>query len=494
MSKSSVAWAVAGLLCACGGSSSSPDAGVDAPSVATRTVTGHQILHLGTPSGITDLPNDLSHATVAVMVPPDFKTIYGYGGADGTFSVPDVPVGEYYFVAGTHYFVASGDTLDLDFNLVGRADATFVSSPTNLTFNVTGMTAWQDGDEIEIYSPQSGTLGFDLEAYATTGAPAPSDTSLNGMVYDLRYASRNTAPSASAGDFVTVAHLSKATDGTHSYTAMAEMFRPAGLNVTNGSSNTITDAFMPVTTTQTLTATWDRPAFAADLEAHFPHSDTQNWSTFAITALQRAGTLGYYDSGPDLLFFAPGYTTDSSAVTTSWTYADPFPADWGRILWNRYYRYRFISLPGAQPTAVRAQIRTYRDLSTVAADPMFEPGAGVVVNPKINGSDALALAAMTGIGVTPTLSWDPPAIGTASKYYVTVYSVLNVSGTTTLKQLALLETPDTQLQIPPSVLAAGQPYVFEIGLRATSADLVNHPFANALPDAWASITTTMATP
>jgi hypothetical protein len=75
-----------------------------------------------------------------------------------------------------------------------------------------------------------------------------------------------------------------------------------------------------------------------------------------------------------------------------------------------------------------------------------------------------------------------------------VYSVLNVSGTTTLKQLALLETPDTQLQIPPSVLAAGQPYVFEIGLRATSADLVNHPFANALPDAWASITTTMATP
>jgi hypothetical protein len=473
----------------------SPDAGADAPpDVATRTVSGHSILHLMTPTSVADVPTDLSHATIEVLVPPDFTPIYGSGGSDGTFSVPNVPVGPYYFVAGAHYFVTSGDTIDLDYSAVGRPTAVFVNQPTNLTFTVNAMTPWQDGDEIEMYSPQSGTLAFDLEASATTGAPAASDTSLNSMVYDLRNASRNTAPSAAAGDLVTVAHLSKATDGTRNYTALSQTFTPVGLEVTNGGSATISDSFSAIPSSQTLATTWDRPAFAADLAAHFPHADADNFSTFAITALPRASMLGFYDAGPDLLFFAPGYTTDTSAVTASWPYGDPFPVDWGRIVWNRYYRYRLISLPGAQPAPIYGRLLTYRDLSTLSASPMFEPGVGAVVNPTINGSDALALAAMTSIGATPTLKWDPPAIGIAAKYYVNVYSVVNQNGTTTLRKVAELETPDTQLVIPPMLLVTAQPYVFEIEARATSIDLVMHPNAYALPDAYSMVMTTMATP
>lgn len=487
---------VAGLVCACGGDSKkSPDAGVDGPpDVATRTVTGHDVLHLVTPTGTADLPTDLTHATIAVVAAPDFTPIFGTGAADGTFSVSGVPVGEYYLVAGTHYYVTSADTLDLDFSLVGRPTATFVTQPTSLTFSLTGMRAWQAGDELEMYSPQSGTLAFDLEAAATSGAPTGSDTALTNMVYDLRNASRNTAPSTAAGDVVTIAHLSVATDGTRSYTALAQTFDPTSLEVTNGGSASITGAFMDGSASQTLTTTWDRPAFAADLTAHFPHANAQNYSTFAVTALQSATTLGFYDNGPDLLFFAPGYTTDSSAVSAAWPYVDPFPAEWGRIVWNRYYRYRLIALPGAQATAIYARLLTYRDASTLAADPMFEPGIGVVVTPTVNGSDALALGAITNATTTPTLAWNAPAIGTAAKYYVNVYTVTNVSGTTTLKRIAVLETAHTQLAIPSNLLVAAQPYVFEIVARSTAVDLAAHPNAHALPEAYSSVMTTMVTP
>jgi len=496
MSKRCVGLIVGGLLTACSGSSGRhPDAAADAPpDVATRTMSGHDIIHLLTPTGSSDVPSNLSRATIEVLAAPSFTAIYGTGNADGTFSVPDVPIGEYYFVAGTHYFVGSADTIDLDTHHVGRADDIFVNQPTNLTFTLTGMSAWQVGDEIEMYSPESGTLAFDLEAAATSGAPVANDTALNGMVYDLRNASRNTAPSAAAGDTVTIAHLSKATDGTRTYEALEQSFVPTGLEVANGGSASISGAFSNVATTKNLTVTWDRPAFAADLAAHFPHADSRNFSTFAVTALQQASTLGFYDGGPDLLFFAPGYTTDTSAVAAAWTYGDPFPTDWGRIAWNRYYKFRFISLPGAQPAAIYARLFSYRDLSTLAADPMFEPGIGVVVNPTINGSDALALAAITGTGTTPTLKWEAPAIGTPAKYYVNVYSVLNESGTTSLQTVAILETTDPQLAIPPMLLTAGQPYVFEIEAHATSVDVVAQPFAHALPEAYSTVTTTMVTP
>jgi hypothetical protein len=498
MSKSYLALAL--LLSACGSSSpKSPDAGVDAPpdmspDVPTRTVTGHYILHLVSPSGDADVPIDLSHATVEVMVPPDFTPIVGTGSADGTFSVPNVPVGEYYFVAGTHYYVTSADTLDLDTWAVGRSTAEFATQPTNVTLDLTGMDPWQAGDQIQMYSPQSGTLAYSMDADATSGAPAASDTSLNGMVYDLRSADRPSLPDATAGDEVTVVQLSTETDGTRTYNALTHTFSPSGLTVTNGGSATINGAFTAPSASQTLAATWNRPAFAAELAAHFPHAEDDNWSTFGVTALQRAGTLGFFDGGPDLVYFAPGYTTDSSVVSASWPYADPYPADWGRILWNRYEKYRYISLPGAQPTAMFADLEAFRDLTTLADDPQFEPLVGLVLHPRINDDDALSTTPLTDIGGSPTLSWNPPSIGTASKYYVVVYRVNDVGGVTEVQETAVLETAETHLKIPPNLLSNGQPVVFSIEVRSTTADLVAHPHAYGLPDAFSSLPTTIATP
>ena len=108
------------------------------------------------------------------------------------------------------------------------------------------------------------------------------------------------------------------------YSTLAQAFIPAGLTVTNGGSALINDAFTAVARSQTLTAIWDRPAYAAQLAARFPPRSRRELVEFAVTALQSAGRLGFYDNGPDLVFFAPGYTKDTSMVSASWPYGDPY--------------------------------------------------------------------------------------------------------------------------------------------------------------------------
>ena len=141
-------------------------------------------------------------------------------------------------------------------------------------------------------------------------------------------------------------------------------------------------AFTTVAPSQTVAMTLDRPAFAAELNAHYKNTASQNWSTFAITALQGATTHGFYNDGPDVLVYAPGYSTDSSAITTSWPYGDPFPADWGRIAWTRYMKYRLIQLPGGSATTAFGSLFTYVDVASLATQSTIEPGIGMVVNPK----------------------------------------------------------------------------------------------------------------
>jgi len=456
-----------------------------------RTVTGSYVVHWLSPAGEVDMPVDLSHATVAVVAPPTFTPIYGSGSVDGTFTVPGVPVGDYYFDAGGHYYVMSGDTLDLQTYFVGHPGESVVTAPTNLTFDMTSLAPWQSGDELEIYAPTDGMLGFDLEAFAGSAAPMANDTTLTNFAWNLENADRDPLPS---NDVATLAQLSMQTDGSRSYKSVSRTFATAPLTLSNGGNASVTGAFTTVNPTQTLTMTWDRPAFAAELDAHDPSTASQNWSTFAITALQGASTHGVFDEGPDVLVFAPGYSTDASAITTAWPYGDPFPSEWGRIAWLRFMKYRLIQLPGGSAAGAFSSIFQYVDLASLATQSTIEPAIGLVTTPKIGTADALTTTTITGMTTTPTLSWGAPTIGTAAKYYVNVRTVTVSNGATTLRTVAIFETTHTQVAIPPGVLQQSLTYVFEIQARASASDLVTTPLVKSLPDARSTLTTAMATP
>lgn len=487
------------LACACGGGSGDPaidasqiDAAIDAP-VALRTVTGTLRRRFVSPTGIVEVTANLSNATVSALSPPSFTVHSGTGSADGTFTIPEVPEGLYYLKLGTRYLLLTADAVDLGVDIRGRATARGATSPTQLTFDLTELAAWQSTDELQM-SSSAGTAAYAMQADAAN-PPANSATALSGFTYDLELADVPVLLDASAGDTLMLTQLSTQTVAGRTYRSVARSFAPEPFTVTNGGTATLSGAFTTVPSTNTLTAVWNRPAYAAELAAHYPGADPRNLSTFAISPLPEGAARGYYSPAPDVVVFAPGYTNDSTAVTMAWPYGDPYPQEWTRIAWSRFFKFRFAQLGNAEPAPLFAYMLTYRDLSTVSPQAPIEPLVGAVVDPKIAGKDALGSALVTDVGLTPTLSWTAPSLGTATRYYVLVHNVSIQNGVTTLRPIAALETSATELVVPPGILVAGQTYAFEITARAMpGVDLAATPNRRSLPDGWTTITTTFATP
>jgi hypothetical protein len=457
-------------------------------------VTGTYHYRFVTPTGVVDVPINLTNASVSALAPPNDTVYPGTGSSDGTFTIADVPEGPYYLKLNKRYLVLTANDVDLSFDIHGRPTARFATSPTPLTFDVTSMATWQADDELQLTSP-AGTAAYFVEQTATAGAPVTNDTALSGMTFDLSRAAVPVLIDSSEGDELTLTQLSTQTVGARTYRSVARTFTPAPFSVTNGGAATLAGAFTTVDATKTLDVTWDRPAFSAELASHFPGASSQNLSTLAISALPDAGSRGYYSNAPDIVVYAPGYTTDSTAVTTAWPYGDPFPSDWTRIAWIRYYRYRFAAIPGSQSAPLYARMLTYRDLSTVTTAAPIEPIVGTVVSPMIEGMGALGSGSLSGVGTTPTISWTAPTLGTASLYYVLVYLVSVQNGATVLQQDSSFETSATSLQIPPGIMTDGQTYAFEIEARSIpGVDLSATPNRRALPEGVASVTTKFVTP
>ena len=114
------------------------------------------------------------------------------------------------------------------------------------------------------------------------------------------------------------------------------------------------------------------------------------------------------------------------------------------------------------------------------------PLVGVVQNPSINGNSFFAN--QSGVGLTPTLTWSAPSVGTATFYRVRVYQLINNDGNTTLANIAGLSTQATSLQIPPGLLTAGQTYVFLINARYTSGlNFAKNPYFQGPSTAYAQV-------
>src|SRR5258705_12263043 len=103
-----------------GGPSPTPpkDAAVDAALL--RTVTGTADLDVISAAGTSTLHADFTRLTPVAMTPPAFAPIDGSGTSNGTFSIPGVPEGTYYLQLASSYFVLSGDTVDLSFDVLGN--------------------------------------------------------------------------------------------------------------------------------------------------------------------------------------------------------------------------------------------------------------------------------------------------------------------------------------------------------------------------------------
>lgn len=465
-----------------------PDLLPPPPDMVTPPVRGTRIDRQVSESGATvfDLPNDLTGDLVQALTP---SVIAGAGKADGSFVIPGVPLAPFFLHYDSgflhDYLYGSARSFDFGFTFVGRADASFGSPGTQLSFNaVTGMTPWAAGDELEYVAV---TAGLQNHLFASQlGGISPGATALT------RIEPWDSMPliQGSKGDALFVSQfVPTATSTGVMVSALAKSAHVASFDMVD--ANTV------VVGVGGVAASFAAPPMklaALDLRlSQFgsftfgPGTPAPSWSLSVYAIAGGAVTPG--DGQALLLAYTPasGDDVDLGAVP----YGDPFPAGYNRNL-NVVAGYDFaFTAPGATSAALAtAGISCTGKLATYGAGPIV-PLVGPPAYPRINGASAFTVAA--AVTTTPTLSWSVP-VGAVSWYDVFVRHVVKSGTSTRISSVASLSTTRTSLTLPAGILVAGEKYVFLFRSVYRPGGDPSRPFRGSVPDCSADAISTMVGP
>ncbi len=461
-----------------------PDAG------ELRTIHGVAVIRNVTPAGEVVVPIDLSGLVIEALAPPDFAPIAATM-SEGAFEIAGVPAGRYWLRIGDFYLETDRDSTDLSYDLLGRPDSAIATtSPTSLQLDVDNLAAWQEGDDLQLFSAGSGTVALDMAPDALAGAPLAGDTALVGFTYDL--AGRHL-PDGDAGDRVILSQLALAADGERVYRRLVRAFQPEAFTLVDGSSVAVAGTFAAPEESETFAFAWDRPAFDSALrDGGAPDLGPFSSSLLALHTLPEAGERGFYSPSADLVLFDPGWAEDTSAIAGSWQHA-PHPESWSRIVTARLVTYRFVGLPDSDSIPAYSYARVDLPRSQVSADAAIRPMVGPVTRPLVAGRSAYE--PQDGVGTSPTLAWGPPAVGEPSAYDVVVWQLYDDGGATAPLFTARFRTRTAGLTIPSGILRSDGTYMFSITALATPGiDPEATPMTSRLPSGEAEIVTSPVTP
>jgi len=455
-------------------------------------VRGVAIQHDVTERGIVDRPRDLSAAAFG----PDGRA--GAGGTDGSF---EIPAGDWLEIklGGERMFLPAGASApDLGDTRFGRGDLTFPVAATPVGFDISRLASWQAGDSLQVVVPNAGVT---MEGPETMLAAPPGvgATAIGGQVFDW---TANHAPilDAARGDTTWVAQMSVSAtaDGQTYYRALTRAGVARGFTVVDGQAATLSAALAPVGPPRTLTLRWKGSEFAALAAQAGPGARPAPAPALAVRALPeplaRHSSLfnRLYGALPTLVELGPISGADDLEQTVA--YGDPFGST--AAAWTEFVTVVY-PIPVAVPTphgsvSLSAMI--------VAAVPVGALGDGVIApalspvrEPRVAGAPLDAPRA--GVGTSPTLSWQPPEIGTSTSYRVAVYALDASPLGVHANRIATLHTTATSLQLPATVLSPGGSYVVVItAFAGDGLDLAARPFSASLPYAAADFVSAVITP
>jgi hypothetical protein len=462
---------------------------------APVTLTGTGVITWVTDTGNQTTNVDYSTSAFAALDPNNgFAAIAGIGNANGTFSIPNVPAtGTLYVKSGRNYFVVDGrPTFDLGYELMARPDyATATTSPTNLTFSISNLASWQSGDAIGFFSIGGGAAWNWIDQTGGTNPPGTGATTLN-MTADMTRATDPYLPSASKGD---VSWLLQYTIGTSSggmqYAQLTRYVRDTTINMTDGKPTTMSGSFTAVNPNKTTPSfNYQRSAWAAFSGLVNP-SATINDNFFGVLVNYAPSGAAGIDLEPVLAVnYTDALTTDLNVGMMS--YANPFPSTWAELL-QVFTKYHVSYMAPGATTALDLYPSVGQEVLLSGAPTTVSPTLGPAQSIKIGGQSASTQ--LSGVGLTPTISWSAPAVGTPQAYSVWVYHLTNSNGTTQRSTAAVLYTKATSVTVPPNVLTSGNTYYVAISaLTSGTVDLTYSPYRSRLPYAWANALTATFTP
>lgn len=477
----------------------------------TRVVAGTQFKTFVQTGKTTNVPTDLAPLVPQVLVPQidgTFRMIDGLGRNDGTFVVAEVPKTKFYLkipgATGATYYVSQASNFDLTRTQLGRPDIAVPAQPmtTGITLNVTGLDTWQANDQLEAFAADANAWWFQLE---DTTAITLGATQLSGYSFTNQNAIDTTGDGnlIRNTDQLVVMQLRGSTtaDGIP-FVTPTRVLAAAPFGQTNNTLTTVSGAFTPVAATNTFSAMFRTSQFDAaigwngtnmtalnprsvDFESLFP-----GLGNYGLNVLGQPGgsVHGEFSATADYLLSTIPHGADRSLSNLS--FAIPtLPGTWATVVDIRQSGFVSIMLPGTtQAARITVGISQAALFGAQGAD-FFTPILGPVRAPTIEGRDLFV--DQSGVSPTPTLSWQAPAIGKPTQYAVNIQRLTVNGARTTATFHASFITSDTQLVIPPGVLASGDSYAFQITSRNTPN--TEAPFRERFPEAACTVASSVVT-
>jgi hypothetical protein len=480
-----------------------------------RTITAHDAQTYRAADGSTHaIATDLDRAVIQAIVLADDGTSTTYPGVglpDGSLAIEGVPAGDAlvridYFDASpepevrNEYFWVGGDgDVDLDLGTwrAGRTDARYAqTSPTDLELDMSGLAPWDSqNDAAVLYEPNLGFVNFFTQDFAPdiTGMPADG-ASASQLHIDWVNAVGGPLADEAKGDR---AYLLQFRTQMLAGVAVGAPVRAAELPpfFQIDGEPTAVPAAMTDTPTLHVRIAMDRAAFDSLRPAISPAAGPATERGFAILATTGDVATDFSASSlPAELVSMDPASLDGTGMFDlgDLDVVSPFPSTSTFGQYVSIYPVHLTRDDGASGDAA-AQIGVITNqlpTQSAPAAPIVGPVAGV----SIGGKDAFSSPA--GVGLTPVIAWQPPALGTPIEYEVSILAPGSDQPTYGFlwHAAATFHVPGdrTSLQLPAETLVPGFPYA--IAIRAITAPLTadDHaaaPRKLALPYGWADTIT-----
>ncbi|HEY4869208.1 MAG TPA: hypothetical protein VII79_04295 [Candidatus Dormibacteraeota bacterium] len=430
--------------------------------------------------------------------------------ADQSFSIPDVPAGPYFLqldqkvfplcqgcpwpgspeAVSTELIELRANSPDLTIVTGARVDVAYRNDPYS-RLDVAGLAPWTSGSSVRTASSQALQYG---RLYASP-TPAAGATSAGGIWINFF---SGALPDASKGDVVFVYQRAATPVGSGATAATASAAtRYARLtNLTLSSSSpgaavTLTDS---APQTGAIHADFRYAQFAA-LAAASVHPSAVPGATGAAASVQAVPhsirypdmPFGFEQTSPFVVESYPARAADIDYGTLH--YGEFLDAHWKTY---RYSAYTFdVDVPGGSEMALPAQITS---MVAMTPDPgPIAPALGPPTQPRIEGRDAFA--PQTGVGLQPTVTWSPPALGQATSYQVTISRRTQpvIAGET--RTLSAVVYSGRAFKVPRGFLQQGSYYTASIAARSGPWDVFDRgPFRKGTPFHTAECYTSYFTP
>lgn len=421
------------------------------------------------PSGatITGLDSTMIGYNLHAVIPDGsggYRTINGALNPDGSMTLSGIPPGGYWVSFGSKgYLWTDRGTLDVGQAHLGRPDAVNVQTAAPLTLTLSNLNSWSSQDNLIWQVPNHAVQLRFNNATFTSNAPVPGDTGLSSAV--LPHFGSTPLVEAAKADVLNLLQVNMSNQGVFYIETIGKSFTTSTLTQTEASGGSVVGAFV-TPPTASVDLDWDAIP-AANMKAQVRPDALANGPSLRIVAQPGGLANGWLhpqwtdlDESSSQPILAMAFPSGTAHFQQPLSFKDPYPASWPRIFIAATTFY------APNPPAASGIILTASDSPGTIASPL-KAIISPIQHPTINGQDFFLDHA--GVGLTPTLSWDPPALGTAVCYQIRIYTtVASAPGGGIGRDLSHdLTVFGTSVQIPPGILTMGASYV--ITVRAVAA-------------------------